>query len=169
MKRTLALWLILLMPCATAADFRALNYGDDCSNLETQERLLGATPVSTDQSPFIFQGEYRGKLVSIAYLCSAGRFSQGHYSFERTTFEIAEGMYVELKQQLSIDFGAPFHDGDSEEYRKKVEGAGLKMSETDRYSARWLSGRSEISVALYGPAGGEGWRVYVAHRPANKI
>src|ERR1044072_2133633 len=116
MKRTMGLALFFLLPCAVAADFRALDYGDDCSNLEAQESLLGAVRDGnhTDETPFIiFQGEYRGRLVYISYTCPEGKFSGGSYLFERTTFQLGKQLYAELKRHLSVELGAPFFDHDS--------------------------------------------------------
>lgn len=165
--------LSFLVPCAVAADFRALNYGEDCADLEARESLLGAVPARdrTDEGRpfFIFQGEYRGRLVYISYTCPDGKFSAGSYLFERTTFELGKQIYTELKRHLSKEFGSPFFDEDSEEYRKKLSEDVRKMSEAQRYSAMWSSGNSVISSALYGPAGGDGWQVAISYRPKGDL
>jgi hypothetical protein len=168
MKAAVALFLFFLMPCAVAADFRALNYGDDCSDLEAKESLLGGVPVDDrDRSPFIvFQGEYQGRAVHIAYTCPYGKFSAGSYLFEPTSFEVGKQMYAEIKRHLSKEFGPPFFDEDSDELRAKLSEEVRKLSEDQRYSAVWSSGNSNIFGGLSGPGGG--WRVTISYRPKDK-
>jgi hypothetical protein len=165
MKQFCILLLCLSASAAFAADFRALNIGDSCENVVAQETNLGSTLTKEDpEGPkYFFIASLFDRVVTVVYWCSETVLFRGSYLFEHTDYRDARALYARAKANLTRTFGAPVHDEESEEFRNKLRERGL-LAKEQAYAAIWQTQDLTVHSSLYGPAGGEGWRVALSYQ-----
>lgn len=105
-----ALALLVVGP-AVGGDFRTLDFGEKCDNLESMEAAFGSRPVEwpkLDQSEMhAFDGTAFEREVTIGYLCSDGRLLTGNYFFPFEDRQTAVASFEAVHKQLSRIYGTP--------------------------------------------------------------
>jgi hypothetical protein len=154
--------LCLPTQAASAADFRALDFGASCANLPALEAAQGSSRFE-EQLPSGYQHAFRGRYldrdVVIGYACRDGAFFRGAYIFQAQDQADAASLYRKLKQQITHERGAPSYDFASPEHRRKMQSAGATLSAADKQVAFWNGKRDETHLSVAQPSGTRGWRV----------
>jgi hypothetical protein len=132
---------------ADAHDFRALNFGDSCNNVEELESQLGSSPQSKSAGIFIFAATRYDEDVSIIYICEGGVFSNGAYLFTFSKFSEAREFFEKVKPTLVQEYGKPVLDGSSDRYRRYIESLGKDFTEKDKYLLYWKLGSKNVAFS----------------------
>jgi hypothetical protein len=155
------------------ADFRALNFGDECDSVVAKEADLGAALISEDaEGPtYFFTTSLLERGVTVVYRCRENVLFSGSYMFDRTDYRDATALYARVKASVVRTLGDPTHDAASQKYRNRLRDLGLSQSEQDSYFAVWEKQNIRVHLGLSGPSGGEGWRVALSYdgEPGNDI
>lgn len=165
----LTLLLIGTLPAAEAADFRTLDYGARCDNVEALETQQGSTDLD-DRLPsgyqFAFHDRFADHDALIAYSCREGVFFRGAYIFDVVDQADATVLYSRLKQLVTRERGKPSFDFASAEYRQKMAAVGATLSLVDTQVAFWDGKRDEAHLSVAEPSRGHGWRVSLSYTAA---
>jgi hypothetical protein len=151
---------------AVAADFRVVDFDAACDDIAVRETQNGTRPV-TGKLPsgyqLAFAARELGREVTIAYACKDGRFFRGAYIFDVRDGDDATQVYTSLKQRVTREFGAPYFDFASAEYRQKLESLGATLSLADTQVAFWRGKNCEAHASVAEPSGERGWRVSLSY------
>ncbi len=143
---TILVALVLPAGTASAQDFRSLNFGESCLEVESKEYHLGNSPRAQSKETsavFEFNGVFLDRSVTIVYHCDGkGLFKKGAYIFEITSETDLETFFAVAKPNLENLLGPPAFDGS-------------KMIADQRYDSfayalRWDEKRATINVKVVG-------------------
>ena len=112
MKLTALILLLLILQPIHAKDFRALNFGDSCSNVESQEIELGSKKSNSINSAYEGTFTYNGLKLNeealISYNCGDNNIFKSGYVFYRfLDFDNAEAFLILASQIISDAHGEP--------------------------------------------------------------
>jgi hypothetical protein len=156
--------LSALVVTASAADFRALDFGAPCANVRASEEKLGSTFHSAYPASgiYIFIGTHLGRAVEISYQCWSGVFKQGTYIFVLPRRDATE-LYAQLRSVLVLEMGEPTHDFDSQRFREEMQARGIPFSGDNEYTCIWEAQRRRVHLNSSGPRNGENWKTAVSY------
>jgi hypothetical protein len=127
---------------ASAADFRALDFGSPCGAVRSYEASQGSTPIPWDAMPggelVAFKGRAFERDASIVYLCIQGRLVAGHYLFPSEDYERVVKSFGEIRAGLAAAYGDPFLDTTP----RTVD------ADATKYVAAWRTPRVRVSLSL---------------------
>jgi hypothetical protein len=110
----LTIVLIAFALPAAAADFRAVDIGESCNNVDAWEMARSSTRNLTHADPpldvYSYNVEEFGRRVTVRYLCHSGKFISGHYDFSTETWTQAVATYSDIYKSLRSTYGAPSTD-----------------------------------------------------------
>lgn len=159
--------LALLSAPVAAADFRTLNFGDSCADVEGKERALGAVAVPWKQISgadiYAFKiREYDRDLV-MTYFCPKGKFFTGNYSYPIEQLDDAVKSYRGAYDWLISTYGAPFLDASPWQVGADSKESGRIASDPKKYMTDWRTARLSITMMIAPnlPAEPPGWRVFI--------
>ena len=112
MKLPASIVLILSSQCIYAADFRTLNFGDSCSNVERKELELGSVKISKNKPIFKGNFVYNGLGLEgnalISYECGENNlFKSGFIYYRFYEFENAENFLTIAANLITDVHGSP--------------------------------------------------------------
>jgi hypothetical protein len=157
---------IFVAAMAGASDFRVLDFGASCDNVEALEAARGAKPF--DGKPlsgyqFAFRVREMDRDAVVGYSCNDGKFFRGAYIFDVNDGEDATQLYTAIKRRVTKELGAPSYDFASAEHRRKMREAGAELSRSDTQVAFWDAKHSEAHASVAEPARDRGWRVSLSY------
>jgi hypothetical protein len=167
-QRSCAAALTALFLCgpAFAADFRVLDFGTPCEQIESLELARGSTKLD-GKLPSGYQFAFHTREMErdglAVYACDGGKFYRGGYIFDATDEADASALYAAIKKRVTRELGAPSYDFASKEHRKKMTDAGATLSRADTLVAFWDAGKSEAHASVAAPAKDRGWRVSLSY------
>lgn len=142
---------------ASAADFRALDFGSPCDAIQSFEESQGSVPIPGDTLTggelIAFRGRAFERDVSIVYLCIQGRLAAGHHLLPAEEFERVVKSFGEIRAALAAVHGDPFLD---------TSPRTVNVDAT-KYVAAWRTPRVRISLSLVPQRKGPSpdWQVFV--------
>lgn len=161
-----ALTALFLCGPAVAADFRVLDFGAPCEQVEALELARGATKF-TGKLPSGYQFAFHTRELErdalAVYACDQGKFFRGGYIFDAKDEADAASLYVAIKKRVTRELGAPSYDFASKEHRKKMTDAGATLSAVDTMVAFWDAKNSEAHASVAMPSKDRGWRVSLSY------
>lgn len=112
MKRLASILLILSSQCVYAEDFRTLNFGDSCSNVDRKELALGSVKMSKTKP--LFKGDFvyngfglEGKAL-ISYECGENNLLKSGFVYYRFhEFDHAEKFLTLVANIITDTHGSP--------------------------------------------------------------
>ncbi|MBL8265000.1 hypothetical protein [Steroidobacter sp.] len=156
----------LLMGPASAADFRALEFGTPCDRIAVIEAGRGSASFE-GKLPSGYQFAFRVREFDrdalAVYACDGGKLFRGGYVFEAKNEADAAALYTTIKQRVTRERGAPSYDFASAAHRKKMTDAGATLSRVDTLVAFWSGKTSEAHASVAEPSKDRGWRVSLSY------
>ncbi len=114
MHRLMILLVVFAFP-ADAADFRSVDIGASCNNVDAWEMAHGSTRNVTHADPGLEVYSYNigefGRRVKVRYLCHSEKFFSGHYDFPIETWAQAVETYIDVYDSLRSIHGDPSTGG----------------------------------------------------------
>lgn len=138
-----------------AADFRILNFGDDCASVQAQEVAKGSIPLPWKQVSgadiYAFQVRENNRDLVLTYFCPHGRLLTGNYSFPDELLDDADKSYGDALKWLTSMYGVPEYEGlfQPDDPRRRtavwrVRGMFVSMMTREEAPSRW---RVVVTVA----------------------
>lgn len=163
-------WIIstVLAWPASAADFRALDFGLSCAPVRELEKAQGSVEVPwkkvEDGELIAFKSQAFERDVSIVYHCFGGYLMAGSYLFPFEDFNGAVKSYGEVHERLVGIHGRPFLDT-SPWFHATDPGQDPRpvLSDPARYMTIWKTPRLRLSLSLMPRQRGSenDWQVFV--------
>jgi hypothetical protein len=171
MRANLSVFGVAVLGClicsiASAADFRALDFGSTCETLAEREAALGSKPYEAKLPSgyqFAFRTREMDREAVIGYSCRDGQFFRGAYIFDAENGEDATRLYTALKRRVTGELGAPYYDFASAEHRRKMTEVGATLTRADTQVAFWKTNVSEAHASVAEPSKDRGWRVSLSY------
>jgi len=163
---------VLFATMAAAADFRTLDFGATCDNIESLEAARGAT-LFEGRLPSGYQFAFRVRETErdavVGYACKDGRFFRGAYIFDVKDGEEATQVYAAIKRRVTKELGAPSYDFASVEHRRKMREVGAELSRSDTQVAFWSAKKFEAHASVGEPSRDRGWRVSLSYTAMSAV
>lgn len=144
--------IILFCNISFAEDFRTLNFGESCVDIEAGEQLLGSqrSEESTDKLQ-VYEGVHLDRAVTIVYLCNEqSELKKGVYYFRFTTEPGLDSFFDVAKPQLEYQFGEPNFSGAELKNVTKAYNLSKAYSETLEFLLTWETEHMEIQTNASG-------------------
>jgi hypothetical protein len=162
---------LVVLP-AGAADFRALNFGDSCVDVDKREAALGsvAGPHNHQEGTtgtydiYEFQVREFERDLHITYFCRNGALLTGNYYFPLEPLETAARSFRDTYQYFESGYGVASAD------TTPWGSGGLKhwpvASNPAKYTTYWESANlmATMSIQPNHPEEPSGWRVFIVVR-----
>ena len=160
---TLITVLFLVSTNLLAADFRSLDFGDSCADINREEYRSGNTPKTSSDSPdehYAFNGVFLDRTTTITYYCGKDDiFDQGLYLFTFTSEQDLNTFFEIAKLNLEYLLGPPTFDG--------TKLSSESFNSVFRYDLRWDKEHATISTKVIGNFDGSNSqkRLQIWYRP----
>ncbi len=155
-----------LATSATAADFRALDFGAPCDQIVSSELASGAEAYE-GKLPSGYQFAFRVRELDrdalAVYPCDGGKLFRAGYIFDPKDEADAAALYATIKRRINRERGKPSYDFASAAHRKKMTDAGATLSPFDTMVAFWDGKTSEAHASVAEPTKDRGWRVSLSY------
>ena len=129
---------------ADAADFRVLNFGDACAEVEAKEVALGSKVMPRNDTPrtvaAAFEAQEFGRNLVVLYSCKEGRFYSGNYQLPLEELDDAVRSFREVHDQLLEKYGTPLLDSSPWHEREVTQPATIS-SQPSKCSTDWRTPR----------------------------
>jgi hypothetical protein len=154
---------------ASAADFRALDFGQSCVWVPEWELAHGSTPAGAPAGNTGPQLAYTGREFDrdlyFFYFCRHGKLFSGNYFFPIVSLEHVSDVYSDVYTRLLSTYGEASADN------SPVNRGDLSFSETDlpNIYTNWRTSRVSVTLAIRPDRKGDnsGWRIVLVVFPAD--
>jgi hypothetical protein len=151
---------------ASAADFRAFDFGAPCDRIVAMEATRGSANFD-GKLPSGYQFAFRVRELDrdalVVYSCDDGKLFRAGYIFEAKDETDAAALYSAIKRRVTRERGTPSYDFASAAHRKKMSDVGATLSRVDMLVAFWDGETSEAHASVAEPAKERGWRVSLSY------
>ena len=130
--------LILVSAKAQSADFRFINIGENCSEINSYEASVGSKVSAGSRESYKFIGVFLNKDVIINYECENNIFKRGFYDLYFDSFLDARDFYLLNKETVISMLGQPTMDNGSPKYVKAMKAIGFEVGEKEKYMISWV-------------------------------
>jgi hypothetical protein len=155
----------LLAGPATAADFRAFDFGAPCDRIVAMESARGSASFEgklPSGYQFAFRTQELDRDALVVYSCDGGKLFRAGYIFDAKDEADAATLYSAIKRRVTRERGTPSYDFASAAHRKKMADVGATLSRVDTL-AFWDGETSEAHASVAEPAKERGWRVSLSY------
>jgi hypothetical protein len=149
---------------ATAADFRAVDFGQYCSTIPEWEASQGSSPTPWPKphaASYAFRVQQFDRIITATYVCADGKLIQGNYFFPVESWSQTTDSYRATYEALRDIYGDTI--AESLPWRRKEDSEPPAITHPRVYMTSWRT--PKVSVTMYIVPNEQwepvGWRVFV--------
>jgi len=153
MKRILYAALFFVPIHSFGADFRVLDLGQSCENVQELEASLGSQPESKiENKEYSFTGTILDMTGRIEYICKDGKFVRGVAFVKFKALDEAKEFYFNSKSKLIDRYGPPTLDLSNKMVDEEAEKHGIKFDDIEKLTIMWNIERTIINFSVLEPS-----------------